>query len=48
MYNYMDMITSLLELEKAFRIETLSKITNYDIFFNLHSRQLPNELNINC
>ena len=28
MYNYMDMITSLLELEKAFRIETLSKITN--------------------
>ena len=46
MYNYMDMITSLLELEKAFRIETLSKITNYDIFFKALAESLFNNFQI--
>lgn len=46
MYNYMDMITSLLELEKAFRIETLSKITNYDIFFKALAESLFNNFQL--
>lgn len=39
-YNFMEKVTSLSELENALSIETLSKVTNYDMYFKTLAESL--------
>ena len=38
--NFMEKVTSLFELENALSIETLSKVTNYDVYFKTLAESL--------